>query len=390
MLTHLFLLLAASTGRSNILSLSDEEPSRWRQRTAKRRQRADDLLDSIESGGLQLPEYLTCRGAFNVPTLQIPPRSRINWDDVDPVLDPMQGGKIRVSDRGLRKRAQVDAFHYVLSSLVDAKIQNTKEKLLTGITIIDAGCGAGNLAVALSGLFSSQRERVNILAVDVNEQALQRLEERSQCFSSRNAQLETCCEDLANYDSISSRITPDQNVIVMSLHACGAASDMAMNLAFRCNNAPFVICPCCTAKSLTKRSEVQNGGAVFDPTASFQRSGASTDILYPRSSWLRSKLDLSELSSSVEEQYTILAKVADVGLGPQTPAQQRQTQNRAKKVIELDRLLSASENHDYDVRLVILPEHNPLVYGKGDLLLGAHKGSAEAGVMQAIFDSSCL
>jgi SAM-dependent methyltransferase len=381
MLAHLFFLLAASTNHNNIASLTDEEPSRWRRRTAKRRQRVDELLDSIESGGLQLPEKLTRRGVFSVPTLQIPSQSRINWDDIDPMLDPMQGGKIRISERGLRKRAQVDAFNYVLSSLVDAKLQYKKNQC-SGITIIDAGCGAGNLAIAISGLLSPKRDRVRILAVDINEQALHRLEERTKCLHSRNAQLETCCADLANYVLISSRIPPDQSVIVMSLHACGAASDMAMNLAFRCNNAPFVICPCCTAKSLIKRSDV-------DPVASFQRSGASTDILYPRSSWLRSKLQLSELSSSVEEQYAILAKVADVGLGPQTPAQQRKSQNRAKKVVELDRLLSASENRDYAVCLLRLPDHDPLVYGKGDLLLGAHNGSVEAGVMRAIFDSGC-
>ncbi|KAL3789603.1 hypothetical protein ACHAWO_007761 [Cyclotella atomus] len=116
---------------------------------------------------------------------------------------------------------------------------------------------------------------------------------------------------------------------------------MAMNLAFRCN-APFVICPCCTARSLTKRKESKERHN-FDSAASFQGSAISTD-----------------------EQYNMLAKVADVGLGPQTPTQQRSAQHRAKKVVEIDRLLSASENEEYYVDLMILPDHDPLVYGKGD------------------------
>lgn len=164
---------------------------------------------------------------------------------------------------------------------------------------------------------------------------------------------------------------------------------MAMNLAFRCNNAPFVICPCCTAKSLTKRRESKDKDKKFDPASSFQRSGASRDISYPRSNWLKSKLLKSTLAISTDEQYNILAKVADVGLGPQTPSQQRSAQNRAKKVVEIDRLLSASENEEYYVQLMILPDHDPLVYGKGDLLLGAKEGSAEANAMRSLFDAPC-
>ena len=352
---------------------SDE--SRWRRRTAKRRQRADDLLDAIEVGGLP---RLTPHAVLDVSTLQIP--SRIDWDTVDPSLDPMHGGKLRDSERGVRKRAQVDGFYYVLSSLVEAMLQFGEPERVNRVTIVDAGCGAGNLAIPLAGLFASKCKNVSVLAVDVNKHALQRLDERARQMNN----IKTCCADLADYEYISSQIPQGQNVIVVSLHACGAASDMAMNLAFRCNSAPFVICPCCTAKSLMKRSSTNNkpDSKSFSPAASFQRSGASTDITYPRSGWLKSRLLESGMSTAIEEQYTLLAKVADVGLGPQTPSQQRQTQYRAKKVVELDRLLSASENKGYDVRLMRLPDHDPLVYSKGDLLLGAKGGSLGANVIR--------
>lgn len=78
----------------------------------------------------------------------------------------------------------------------------------------------------------------------------------------------------------------------------------------------------------------------------------------------------------LEEKYTLLAKVADIGLGPQTLSQQRQQQARAKKIVELDRLLAASEDHGYDVRLMRIKNHDPLVYSKGDLLIGG-QGIAE-------------
>ena len=73
---------------------------------------------------------------------------------------------------------------------------------------------------------------------------------------------------------------------------------------------------------------------------------------------------------TIEEQYTTLAKVADVGLGPQTPSQQREHQRRAKHIVEMDRLRYASEEHGYSVRLMRIEHHNPEVYGKGEILIG--------------------
>jgi len=136
---------------------------------------------------------------------------------------------------------------------------------------------------------------------------------------------------------------------------------------FACN-APFIICPCCTAKSLTKRSDTPTQQS----SASFIRSGATTDINYPRSTWLRSRLvgqDGNEYIT-MEEHYTTLAKVADVGLGPQTPSQQREHQRRAKHIVEMDRLKYASEEHGYNVSLMRIEGHDPKVYGKGEILLG--------------------
>lgn len=357
-------------------------------RTAKRRQSTDQLLDSIEADGLPLLSSLPSTSMQShdhlVPSLQIPDSSSIQWEEIDPVLDPVQGGKIRRgTERGLRKRDQVDAFYFITSSIIEAEERTqSKQNSSEGITIIDAGCGAGNLGIALAGLFSAQHPNrdVNLLAVDVNNQALRRLDQRSQSIQLPSNTLQTCCADLANYKHIASQIPSNRKVIVVSLHACGAASDMAMNLAFQCNDAPFVICPCCTAKSLTKRENRSSGDNKVDMAASFRRSGSTADIEYPRSCWLRSKLQ----PTSMTDQYTLLAKVADVGLGPQTPTQQRLAQTRAKQIVELDRLMSASESSGYDVRLMRMQHHDPCVYGKGELLLGAKLGSVAARVLMEL------
>lgn len=374
-----FFFVVATTCRQQRSSLhettnSTGEQSRWQRRTEKRRQRTEELLNSIEIG--TSPSILATQPSveltnLSIPTLGIPPSSAIDWDEIDPELDPIRGGKLREgSQRGLRKRAQAEAFHFVVSEILNAQLQPT-QKPPFGVTIIDAGCGAGNLGISLAGLSYSSSINIKVLAVDVNEHALTRLSSRAEAILSPE-KIETVCADLANYDLIVSKIPPNHSVIVVSLHACGAASDMAMNLAIRCN-APFILCPCCTAKSLTKRlpSNTETR-TTFDLSASFQRSGASADIEYPRSKWLMGKLcnrDGVDITT-VEEKYTLLAKAADIGIGPQTLSQQRQQQARAKKIVELDRLLAASEEHGYDVRLMRIRNHDPLVYSKGDLLIG--------------------
>jgi hypothetical protein len=382
---------------------SSPSSSRWSHRTAKRRERTEQVIQSVERqlGGdfspLSVAIANTNHQDDDVPTLLA---SEIDWTSIDPALDPIKGGKLRPdSARGARKRSQVEAFVTVLSSLLSATAHRRSNDRNSehGTTIIDAGSGAGNLAIALAGLVLTNantkhgggeggENSVNVLAVDVNDHALRRLAERADAIPIlRPGSVQTLCADIADVRGILAHIpTTNRDVIVVSLHACGAASDMAMNLAFECG-APFVICPCCTAKSLTKRADEKksNDGpdaavdVEFDPSASFKRSGATADIEYPRSDWLKKAF----MSIDIDVKYSILAKVADVGLGPQTPSEQREQQRRAKKIIELDRLVAASERHGYEVRLLRIQDHDPLLYGKGDLLLGAKQGSVEANVL---------
>lgn len=84
----------------------------------------------------------------------------------------------------------------------------------------------------------------------------------------------------------------------------------------------------------------------------------------------------------MEDNYEVLAKVADVGLGPQTPSEQREHQRRAKIIVELDRLASSAENFGYYTRLVRIKDQGKVAYGKGEILLGAKEGSSSACVLR--------
>lgn len=371
------------------LTTTTPKESSWQRRTAKRRERTEQLLNYIEGAPDDIDEAV-----LTSQVLQIPSTHQIKWDNIDCKLDPMHGGKIQHESakgklRGERKRAQIEAFYYILSSLLDSTE-------VGGVSIIDAGCGAGNLAIGLSGLLTSNSNNINcdihVLAVDINEQALKQLEQRAEQLKVSGLLLSTCCADLSNIEEILSHVPSSHEVIVTSLHACGSASDMAINLAIAAE-APFIICPCCTAKSLQRRptnhDAISTSSNTYKLSASFIRSGATSDIEYPRSSWLRSRLVITPSSvqqrdsngegegedneSNTATKYTTLAKVADVGLGPQTPTKQRAHQIRAKNIVEMDRLKYAAERYGYSVRLMRIDgeHHDPLLYGKGDILLAS-------------------
>jgi hypothetical protein len=344
-----------------------QEPSRWSKRTSKRRARTENLLSKISLPPSFIVEGIADDGldqmntrieSLRIPMLDAP---MLEWSSsstatsdtaVDPIYDPQQGGKLQAdTPRALRKRRQVEAFAHVVSQMLPSSTADTDSRS----TIVDAGSGAGNLSIPLAGLV--QHEDCHICAVDVNEMALSRLTARGALLPKDvGSRISTLCADLAT------ATLPDDTVLVCSLHACGAATDMAIRLATSIN-VPFCVSPCCTAKVVTQRQPLNQYG----PLASSQRSAAPTDICYPRSQWLRSNLIALEQDSididddvssqnnnnaySPEEYYEVLARTADVGLGPQTPLEQRTHQRLAKYAIELDRLVAASEQHDYHVQL---------------------------------------
>ncbi len=196
----------------------------------------------------------------------------------------MQDGGIRddgggsLSMCGTRKRAQVEAFRFLLESLMVEDYDNnagngggSDSNPLGGITIVNAGCGAGNLAIPLAGLLLNlntlndnggkgagrspchrhrRRRSFGILTVDVNGAALDRLSRRAAGVP--GATVRTIRANLADHDLVRLRVPPSIVVMIVSLHACGAASDMATDLASRCGGMPFVVCPCCTAKFLAR------------------------------------------------------------------------------------------------------------------------------------------
>jgi SAM-dependent methyltransferase len=363
--------------------------------------------------------------------------SIIDWSTVPYQIDPMRGGKLRkYSDRGYRKQAQVEAFVYVLQyalieEYINASSNQTHNKV---IKVADLGCGAGNLSIPLAWslnnlrgnqtenrLINSANNDVKVVAVDINKRALDQLDERAKNVG---LDIETVEEDLLNLIDVSSSSLaksvegPTNSTLssllescsaVVSLHACGAASDLAIMAAVS-HSLPFCISPCCIGKA----KSVRNMNNL--PSLASERSGIPDGVIaYPRSNFLVSTLEEITHSDSNGiniDDYSLILNAADYSMGggqgegsiTSTTAMMatnnsnnekskftRESNNSslsenemkyyrrgrmAKVIVETDRLKWAEE-HGYNVRLMELPRLGA-TYPKREVLLGAKKGSIAA------------
>ena len=282
----------------------------------------------------------------------------LDWKACPEEIDPMKGGKIRKgTQRGERKRAAVEAFLEVVNYYLLADEANNSSAELR--LVADLGCGAGNLTVPLAWWL--KQLGVSVLGVDINKQALSLLSKRSESLGIHIHTLHADLLTLSNEQGVWMDCTA-----VVSLHACGAASDLSMAAAVE-KNLPFAISPCCIGKLSTERTF---WGRM---PSSAQRSAAPLAVTYPRSTWLQKMVS--------QDDYKLLASAADYGVGstvennPQEVAR-RERCKLSKKIIELDRLQWAKQN-GYTVRMLEMPRIGPL-YPKRELLLGAKEGSRAA------------
>lgn len=336
-----------------------EQYARRRQRVA---QATDDVIQSVldrDSEGFLDP---------SLPVLDAP---ELDWSQCPLEIDPVRGGGLeKGTGRGKRKRAAVEAFLYILQ---EALLEPVEKGRL--IQIADLGCGTGNLANPLAWFLQTQN--VSMVGVDFNADSLTRMTERARSIGMRVETMEQDLNDLVASTNSTRNLTCSSSTgtsvatmlnftAVVSLHACGTASDLAIAAAVK-EGVPFAVSPCCIGK--VKKSMLPGRMPALDPDDSVGRNPV---ISYPRSTWLKVILTTSE--------YRLLAAAADYGVteNDADPEElvRRQRCKMAKRIVEMDRLQWASERH-YCVGMVELPRIGPL-YPKRELLLGAQRGSIAA------------
>eukprot|EP00979_Chaetoceros_neogracilis_P000883 scaffold187_cov266-Chaetoceros_neogracile.AAC.13 len=292
----------------------------------------------------------------------------LDWNsDVPDAIDPMKGGGIRKgTERGIRKQAQVEAFLHVLKTALLCEDISSLDNINIS-KVADLGSGAGNLSLPLAW-FLREFKCMRVLAVDINARALDRLSDRAKEI---NIEIDTLAEDLSNLSNLDDC---DEDPLkacsaVVSLHACGAASDLAIEAAVS-RNLPFVVSPCCIGKGKVVRNPYNM------PSMSSQRSGAPESITYPRSH------DLQDLVKDMD--YSLILSAADYSSGNlnlNAGATEKEVEHQhrgrlAKTIVETDRLKWAEE-HGYFVRMMEIPRLGSW-YPKRELLLGARSGTSAA------------
>ncbi len=137
-------------------------------------------------------------------------------------------GKLR-NDK-IRKFNQIDAFLTRVKPLLESIDAET-------VTVLDCACGKSYLSFALNYFLRDVlRRKCFITGVDISEGVIRESRRIADELGYRNMQF--LCADLREY-------TPEKPSLVLSLHACDTATDMALGLGIRSGAQAIACVPCC-------------------------------------------------------------------------------------------------------------------------------------------------
>ena len=144
-------------------------------------------------------------------------------------------GKLR-NDK-IRKFNQIDAFLTRLRPLLESIGAET-------VTVLDCACGKSYLSFALNYFLRDVLHRkCFITGVDISQGVIRESQRIAGELGYRN--MEFLCRNLAAY-------TPESPSLVLSLHACDTATDMALGLGIRAGAEAIACVPCCHRELLDR------------------------------------------------------------------------------------------------------------------------------------------
>jgi len=279
---------------------------------------------------------------------------------------PQMGGKLP-SGRAHRKRCQIEAIAQLLAGLVG---RPGREPLSTDgapTIVVDFCGGSGHTSLVLAAAWTA----VTFVVLDFNDHALKICAARAKELGLHN--VETLCLDVAQFPPPHWAGCDGRGgfSVGIALHACGAATDMALAACAKAR-AKFIVSPCCVGKvGKCTGKEMQGVGQSQSATV----AATKQEIQFPRSRLFR------EQGSVSREEYVLLAGAADYH-SCSAPAP---TRRAAKSLVELDRATAMAEL-GYRVCLGKLPPtaRSP----KDDLIWGWIPGAGfTTGIVPQSWDS---
>ncbi|MEW9097191.1 MAG: SAM-dependent methyltransferase [Clostridiaceae bacterium] len=148
-------------------------------------------------------------------------------------------GKIK-NDR-IRKYNQIDHYVELLEGILHKLPDNET------INILDCGCGKSYLTFVLNYYLTEVKKRkCHFIGLDISDEVIKSSRNMANNLGYRNMEFKAI--DIKNY-------SPDKKIhVVISLHACDTATDMALALGIRLDADVIIAVPCCHRELLSQYS----------------------------------------------------------------------------------------------------------------------------------------
>ncbi len=139
----------------------------------------------------------------------------------------------------LRKYSQIDHYIELVAPLVDTLPTDRC------VTVLDCACGKSYLSFVLNYYMRDMRKlNCKFIGVDYNKGVIASSRQMARNLGYHN--MEFICADINSY-------VPDEKIdMLVSLHACDTATDMALGLGIRSGIGAIVCVPCCHKEMLAQ------------------------------------------------------------------------------------------------------------------------------------------
>ena len=295
----------------------------------------------------------------------------VDWAKCPPAADPAASNKRGGAARGRRKRLQVESFRAVVraaATTLGLDPGGSKRRP----TIVDFGCGTGNLLLPLA----AQHPEADFVGLDLNPRSIDLLSARA-----RDAGLANVAARVGLIEEYEGPCD-----LALALHVCGSGTD-AVLLQAQARRAAFVVAPCCIGKLRDGGLKSVAGMKNAISTADGDGDGKTDDlddelvvrpgggmppltVIHPRSRWMRGEVQ--------RPAYMDMAAAADWSGHAGVDAMEAFTgelgrlPRAAKAAVELDRGAAAAEA-GYGVRMMKML--HPGAGLKNDVIVGFPRGA---------------
>ncbi len=208
-------------------------------------ERGSNMLVWTEKGNVKVKNTEANNIEQNIAHSDVGTRSNRNYiikvGEADDLLKEIgiMNHEGRVRNDMIRKYNQID--HFV--ELIDPLLKEISDK--ENINILDCACGKSYLSFVLNFYIKEKlKKQCNFVCIDISENVIQASKKMAQNLNYKN--MEFVQMDIQNYQ-------PDKRIdLVISLHGCDIATDMAMAAGVRFDAKAIVVVPCCHSEILNQ------------------------------------------------------------------------------------------------------------------------------------------